>query len=186
MVARPAVNEVSQKLRKVMPEKAAYALTRKISSFRGEYFYNMTRSKPEKVREELLKMTTAEVGEEQTTAHFTPDYNPWDQRLCLLPDGDLYKAIADGSASVVTDHIETFTETGIQLVSGEHLDADIIVSATGLNLVTVGDMDFVVDGKTVDFSQTWTYRGVSYSDIPNMASVFGYINASWTLSLIHI
>ncbi len=181
MVSRPSVNQVSEGMRKVLPEKTAYAITRKLNSARGEFFYNMTRKKPEKVREQLLNFTREALGEEETATNFTPEYNPWDQRLCLVPDGDFFKSIKSGDASVTTGQIESFTEKGIQLESGEHLDADIIISATGLNLVTVGDMDFVVDGKTVDFSQTWTYRGVGYSDIPNMASTFGYINASWTL-----
>jgi cation diffusion facilitator CzcD-associated flavoprotein CzcO len=98
-----------------------------------------------------------------------------------MPDGDFFEAIKRGKATVVTDTIESFTETGIQLRSGDHLDADIIISATGLQLVTVGDMEFEVDGEPVDFSQTWTYRGVAYSGIPNMAATFGYVNASWTL-----
>ena len=98
-----------------------------------------------------------------------------------MPNSDLFEAIRSGKASVVTDRIETFTETGIRLASGEELDADIIVTATGLQMVTLGEMDFVVDGEPVDFSQTWTYKGFAYSDVPNLASSFGYINASWTL-----
>ena len=111
----------------------------------------------------------------------TPSYNPWDQRLCLVPNGDLFQSIKSGKASVVTDHIDTFTPTGIRLQSGEELAADIVVTATGLNLVTLGEMDFVVDGDPVDFSRTWSYKGCAYSGVPNMASSFGYINASWTL-----
>ncbi len=113
--------------------------------------------------------------------HFTPRYAPWDQRLCLVPNGDLFDAIRSGRASVVTDEIATFTETGIALKSGAHLDADIIVTATGLNLVRLGEVDIVVDGAAVDFSKTWTYKGFAYSDVPNLALSFGYINASWTL-----
>jgi cation diffusion facilitator CzcD-associated flavoprotein CzcO len=113
--------------------------------------------------------------------HFTPRYDPWDQRLCVAPNGDLFEAIRSGRASVVTGEIETFTGTGIRLRSGEHLDADIIVTATGLDLVTLGEIAFSVDGRPVDFSQAWTYKGFAYSDVPNMASTFGYVNASWTL-----
>ena len=113
--------------------------------------------------------------------HFTPSYNPWDQRLCLVPDSDLFTAIKNGSAAVVTDHIDTFTENGIQLKSGEHLDADIIVSATGLQLVMMGGAEITVDGNIVDFAKLWTYKGLMVSDVPNMVSTFGYINASWTL-----
>jgi cation diffusion facilitator CzcD-associated flavoprotein CzcO len=108
-------------------------------------------------------------------------YKPWDQRLCLIPNGDLFAAITSGKADVVTDRIEAFDETGIRLASGDHLEADIIVTATGLNLVTLGEMTFSVDGEPVDFSKSWTYKGVAYSDVPNLASIFGYINASWTL-----
>ena len=181
MVARPDVDKVANGLRRVLPDKAAFAVTRAMNSWRGEFFYNMTRKRPEKVREKLLGFTRDALGDEETAANFTPEYDPWDQRLCLIPNGDFFESVKNGSAEVVTGQIETFTETGIQLQSGQHLDADIIVTATGLQLVTIGEMDFVVDGEAVDFSQTWTYRGVAYSDIPNMASTFGYINASWTL-----
>ena len=113
--------------------------------------------------------------------HFTPPYNPWDQRLCLVPNSDFFKGIKAGKIDVVTDKILTWTENGIDLVSGQHLDADIIVTATGLELVTLGEMDFTVDGEPVDFSKTWTYKGLAYSGVPNLVSTFGYINASWTL-----
>jgi cation diffusion facilitator CzcD-associated flavoprotein CzcO len=147
----------------------------------NEMIYNRTRTKPEKVREKLLNELAKHLPQDQIDAHFTPTYNPWDQRLCLVPDADLFEAINADKATVMTDTIERFTETGIQLDSGEHLDADIIVTATGLNLVTIGDMDFDIDGEKLDFSETWTYKGVAYSGIPNLISVFGYINASWTL-----
>ncbi|MEO1059569.1 MAG: NAD(P)/FAD-dependent oxidoreductase, partial [Actinomycetota bacterium] len=110
-----------------------------------------------------------------------PTYNPWDQRLCLVPDSDMFNAINEGKASVVTDTIDTVDATGIQLSSGDHLDADIIVTATGLKCVMLGEVDIAVDGEPVDFSQRWTYKGFAYSDVPNLASSFGYINASWTL-----
>ena len=133
------------------------------------------------MKAKLLGEVRKALGDEATAAHFTPSYGPWDQRLCLIPNGDLFDVIKSGKASVVTDHIETVTETGIRLRSGAELDADIIVTATGLQLVTVGEIDMSVDGRTVDFSETWTYKGVAYSDVPNMASSFGYVNASWTL-----
>lgn len=181
MVARPAVDKFSETLRKYLPEKTAYGMIRKLNSARGEFFYNQTRKNPDKVRKQLLDLARKDLGADEVEKHFTPTYNPWDQRLCLMPDGDFFNAIKGDNASVVTDHITRFDATGIQLESGDHLDADIIVTATGLQLVTVGDMDFIVDGEQVDFSKTWTYRGVGYSDVPNMASSFGYINASWTL-----
>ena len=113
--------------------------------------------------------------------HFTPKYFPWDQRLCLVPDDDMFNAINAGGAKVVTDHIKRFTETGIELETGEHLDADIIISATGLKLLVMGGASFMVDGEAVDFSKKTTYKGLMVSDVPNMVTIFGYINASWTL-----
>jgi cation diffusion facilitator CzcD-associated flavoprotein CzcO len=113
--------------------------------------------------------------------HFTPRYDPWDQRLCLVTNGDLFAAIRSGRASVVTEQIDGFTPRGIRLRSGRELEADIIVTATGLDLVVLGEMQFTVDGRLVDFADTWTYKGLMCSDVPNMVSTFGYINASWTL-----
>jgi cation diffusion facilitator CzcD-associated flavoprotein CzcO len=114
--------------------------------------------------------------------HFTPRYNPWDQRMCLVPNSDLFESIRSGKAEVVTDQIARFTEKGIALESGRELDADIIVTATGLNLVVLGEMQFSVDGAPVDFAKTWTYKGMMYSGVPNLITTFGYINASWTLA----
>jgi monooxygenase len=182
MVSRPDHDVLANRLRKVLPPKMAYNLTRFKNTWRQQLVYNKTRTDPNKVKQLLLGGIQLELGAEYDIAkHFTPNYNPWDQRLCLVPNGDFFKAMREGKASVVTDHIASFTETGIQLASGEHLDADIIVTATGLELVTLGEMDFFVDGNQVDFAKTWTYKGFAYSDIPNMASTFGYINASWTL-----
>ena len=144
--------------------------------------YKKTRTKPDEVKKLLLQAVQEELGEDyDIEKHFTPAYNPWDQRLCLLPNGDLFKSIKSGDASVVTEHIDSFVEDGLLLTSGEVLKADIIVTATGLQLVTLGEMDFFVDGVPLDFSKTWTYKGVAYSDVPNLASCFGYVNASWTL-----
>ena len=181
VVSRPAKDAIANGLRKVLPDELAYKITRRKNIAMGQFFYKQTRTKPEKVKKQLLDMSRKQLGDEVVDQHFTPSYNPWDQRLCLIPDGDLYETINDGSVSVVTDTIETFDETGIQLTSGEHLDADIVVTATGLQLVTLGEMDFTVDGEPVDFSQTITYKGVAYSGVPNLASTFGYVNASWTL-----
>ena len=182
MVSRPDHDVLANRLRKVLPEKMAYNVTRFKNTWRQQLVYNKTRTDPDKVKELLLGGVKMELGADYDIAkHFTPNYNPWDQRLCLVPNGDFFQAMREGKASVVTDHIASFTETGIQLASGEHIDADIIVTATGLELVTLGEMDFFVDGDQVDFAKTWTYKGFAYSDIPNMASTFGYINASWTL-----
>ncbi|MEY4025357.1 MAG: hypothetical protein RL438_870 [Actinomycetota bacterium] len=182
MVSRPDHDVMANRMRKVLPEKLAYNLTRFKNTWRQQLVYNKTRTDPDKVKQLLLGGIKMELGADYDIAkHFTPSYNPWDQRLCLVPNGDFFKAMREGKASVVTDHITSFTETGIQLASGEHLDADIIITATGLELVTLGEMDFFVDGNQVDFAKTWTYKGFAYSDIPNLASTFGYINASWTL-----
>jgi len=182
MVSRPDHDVMANRMRKVLPPKMAYNLTRFKNTWRQQLVYNKTRTDPEKVKQLLLGGIKMELGADYDIAkHFTPAYNPWDQRLCLVPNGDFFKAMREGKASVVTDHITSFTETGIQLASGEHLDADIIITATGLELVTLGEMDFFVDGSQVDFAKTWTYKGFAYSDIPNLASTFGYINASWTL-----
>ena len=182
MVSRPDHDVLANRLRKVLPPKMAYNLTRVKNTWRQQLVYNKTRTDPNKVKQLLLGGIQLELGADYDIAkHFTPNYNPWDQRLCLVPNGDFFKSMREGKASVVTEHITSFTETGIQLASGEHLDADIIITATGLELVTLGEMDFFVDGNQVDFAKTWTYKGFAYSDIPNLASTFGYINASWTL-----
>jgi monooxygenase len=146
------------------------------------YFYNLARKKPEGAKQRLIEMAKTELGDGfDMQKHFTPRYNPWDQRLCLLPDGDMFKVIREGKASVVTDEIETFTETGIKLKSGEVLPADIIVTATGLVMRLMGGAQVVVDGKVINTGTTMSYKGMMFSDIPNLASTFGYTNASWTL-----
>ena len=129
----------------------------------------------------IAKGVKKELGDDFDLKHFTPTYNPWDQRLCLVPDSDLFRSIREGKSSVVTDEIEKFTETGLLLKSGERLDADIIVTATGLVLKLMAGLQLVVDGKPVDMSKTMAYKGMMYSDVPNLASAFGYTNASWTL-----
>ena len=182
VVSRPDVDPVANVLRKVLPGALAYRLTRWKNVQMQGLIYKRTRAAPAKAKAKLLDMVRAQlpVGYDVDT-HFTPSYNPWDQRLCLVPNADLFEVIKDGSATVVTDTIDTFTEQGIRLTSGEELPADIIVTATGLRMVTLGEMSFVVDGEPVDFAKTWTYKGFAYSGVPNLASSFGYVNASWTL-----
>jgi cation diffusion facilitator CzcD-associated flavoprotein CzcO len=134
------------------------------------------------VKKLILRGVRMELGQGYDVAtHFTPRYKPWDQRMCLVPDGDLFQAIRSQRASVVTDHIETFTETGIRLKSGAELAADLVVTATGLNLCVLGELEIEVDGQRVAFEKTLNYKGMMYSDVPNLASSFGYTNASWTL-----
>jgi monooxygenase len=182
VAAGPDVDKVANVLRKVLPEGVAYRLTRLKNTKMQQFLYGRTRTQPEKVRKVLLdRVRKALPAGYDVDTHFTPSYNPWDQRLCLVPNGDLFEAISNGSASVVTDHIETFTPTGIRLASGEEIEADVIVTATGLNLVQLGEVQIAVDGADVDFANTWSYKGFAYSDVPNLASSFGYINASWTL-----
>jgi monooxygenase len=182
VVSRPDVDGIAVKLGKVLPDKAAYAVTRAKNIAFQQWIYKQTRTNPDKVKDRLLQMVRKELGPDyDVEKHFTPTYDPWDQRLCLVPNSDLFESIRSGRASVVTDQIATFTETGIELASGEVLEADIIITATGLQMVTLGEMDFTVDSEPLDFSRTWTYKGLAYSDVPNLASSFGYINASWTL-----
>jgi len=182
MVAQPDVDAIANALRKVLPDRWAYALTRLKNTALQQLVYKRVRSHPDKARKQLLDLVRKELGPDyDVDTHFTPRYDPWEQRLCLVPNGDMFEAIRNGSASIVTGHIATFTENGIELESGEELEADIVVTATGLELVTLGEVEFVVDGCPVDFSRTFTYKGFAYSDVPNLASSFGYVNASWTL-----
>lgn len=181
VVSRPAQDKIANGLRAVLPARAAYALTRWKNVLLGMFFYNLSRRRPMVMKRLIAKGVKKELGAEFDTKHFTPTYNPWDQRLCLVPDSDLFRSIREGKASVVTDHIETFTETGLQLKSGAHLDADIIVTATGLVLKLMAGLQLEVDGTPVDISKTLAYKGMMYSDVPNAASAFGYTNASWTL-----
>ena len=182
VVSRPAQDAIANRLRSFLPAKWAYALTRWKNTTMQQYIYRQTRTQPAKVKAAILAGVRQELGPDyDVEKHFTPSYNPWDQRLCLVPNSDLFASIRSGKAKVVTDHIDSFTETGIKLKSGESLDADIIVTATGLNMAVLGEMAFSMDGAPIDFSQTWTYKGMMYSGVPNLISTFGYINASWTL-----
>jgi cation diffusion facilitator CzcD-associated flavoprotein CzcO len=182
VVSRPAEDALANRLRKWLPAMAAYNLIRWRNVLMGMWFYNMTRKKPEAVKQTILKMVRQQLGPDyDVETHFTPRYNPWDQRLCLVPDADLFEAIKAGTASVVTDVIETFTATGLKLKSGAVLDADVIVTATGLVLQVMNGLSLTVDGRAVDPGQTLSYKGMMYEGVPNLASSFGYTNASWTL-----
>ena len=182
VVSRPEQDALANTLRKILPASWAYAIPRWKNILIGMYFYNLTRKKPARVKEAILKGVRDQLGPDYDVAkHFTPTYNPWDQRLCLVPDADLFKAINQGRAEIVTDHIDTFTANGIKLKSGQELEADIIVTATGLQLEALGGTTVTVDGEPIDFGKTFTYKGLMYSGVPNLASIFGYTNASWTL-----
>jgi monooxygenase len=182
VVSRPEEDAVANVLRRFLPAKWAYALTRWKNVALQQMIYRRTRSQPEKIKAMILAGVRKELGPDyDVETHFTPRYNPWDQRLCLAPNADLFAAIRSGKASVVTDHIDAFTETGIRLTSGETLEADVIITATGLNLVVLGEMAVSLDGAPLNVAKTWTYKGMMYSGVPNLVTTFGYVNASWTL-----
>jgi cation diffusion facilitator CzcD-associated flavoprotein CzcO len=182
VVARPSVDGSAAWLRRHLPAGLAHGLTRWKNVLMGMYFFNLCRRNPARAKALILGAVTRALGPDYDVAkHFTPRYNPWEQRLCLVPDGDLFAAILQKRVSVVTDQIETFTEAGLKLRSGIELPADLVVTATGLKLKTLSGLAITVDGKSVDASKRFTYKGMMYSDVPNFASSFGYTNASWTL-----
>jgi cation diffusion facilitator CzcD-associated flavoprotein CzcO len=176
-------NELADELRRIgVSDDLVHDIARKKALFDQDETCKRCLSEPDVVKAELLEAARGYLGPDfDIDKHFTPKYRPWQQRLAFIPDGDLFQGIASGAASVVTDEIERFTETGILLKSGEHLDADIIVTATGFNLSVLGGIPFEVDGEPVDFSQSVTYRGMMFTGVPNMVWVFGYFRASWTL-----
>ncbi len=178
---RPAKDGFANFLRKLLPEKLAYKITRFKNVRLQDIAFQRARDKPEKVKEFLTKKLKASLGDRYDAEAFTPPYNPWEQRLCLVPDADFFEAMKKDKASVVTDHIERFDATGIQLKSGKHLDADIIITATGLKLAVAGKIPVRVDGKTVEWSEHFYYKACMFSNVPNFSAVFGYLNASWTL-----
>jgi cation diffusion facilitator CzcD-associated flavoprotein CzcO len=182
VVSWPDRDWIANSLRKVLSAKMAYAITRWKNITLQQWTYRRSRTSPDKVKQQLLKWVRKELGKNyDVDKHFTPHYNPWDQRLCLVPNSDFFIAIRSGKASVVTGQIDTITESGIRLQSEEEVEADIIVTATGLDLLVLGGVQFVVDDEPIDFARTVSYKGVMYSGVPNLMSTFGYINASWTL-----
>ena len=182
VVARPSRDFIADFLREYLPARLAYTLVRWKNVLIGMYFYNLARRKPAATKQGIMQLAQKELGPDYPVAkHFSPNYNPWDQRLCLVPDADLFASIRSGKSSVVTDQIESFTATGLRLKSGDELPADIIITATGLKVILFGGMQVVVDGAPASATRTLTYKGMMYSDIPNLASSFGYTNASWTL-----
>lgn len=182
IVSRPAEDALANWLKRRLPAQLAYFMTRWRLVLLGMWFYRLCKKKPERVKHLITQGVRAELGDDYDIAtHFTPRYNPWDQRLCLVPDADLFRAIREKRASIVTDRIAAFIETGLKLESGNELEADIIITATGLALELLGGIAVYLDGRAVDFSRTLNYRGAMYSGVPNFASAFGYTNASWTL-----
>ncbi|WP_081944694.1 flavin-containing monooxygenase [Sphingopyxis sp. MWB1] len=178
---RPAKDGFANFLRKILPEELAYKITRFKNVKLQSIGFQRARTKPEKVKQFLTRRLKAALGDHYDEKAFTPPYNPWDQRLCLVPDGDFFEAMKAGKASVVTDHIERFDASGIQLKSGAHLDADVIVTATGLKLAVAGKIPVRVDGEAVSWADHFYYKACMFSNIPNFSVVFGYLNASWTL-----
>lgn len=182
IVSRPEQDAIANFLLRLMPAAWAYRICRWKNAAYMTYVYQLAQRFPNFVKTGIIKKIRKELGPEYDVAtHFTPRYSPWQQRLCLVPDGDLFEAIKVGRASVVTGRIERFTEKGIRLQSGDELEADIVVTATGLVLQAFGGANLEVDGHKVDLGKTLAYKGVMFSGVPNAASVFGYVNASWTL-----
>jgi cation diffusion facilitator CzcD-associated flavoprotein CzcO len=182
VVARPSQDGIANGLRRLLPARLAYSLTRWKQVLLTMYFFNLCRRNPARAKWLLLGGVRAQLGPDyDVVKHFTPRYNPWEQRLCLVPDGDLFEAIKLKRASVVTDEIEGFTETGLKLKSGAKIEADLVVTATGLNLQVLGGLQVTVDGTLIDWSRSMSYKGLMFGGVPNLASAFGYTNASWTL-----
>jgi monooxygenase len=182
VISAPEKDRIANFLRHIMPAMWAYRLSRWKNVGFMTYIYQLSQCFPNFVKRGIIKKASKQLGTDfDVDTHFTPRYPPWEQRMCLIPDADMFEAIKSGRASVVTDQIDTFTEKGIRLKSGKELEADIIVTATGLAMQAFGGMELAVDKQRVDPGQVLAYKGVMMSGVPNFASVFGYINASWTL-----
>jgi cation diffusion facilitator CzcD-associated flavoprotein CzcO len=182
IAAQPARDATADWLRAHLPERLAYALARWKNVLTSMYFYTLLRRLPHLAKRNLVQMVRAQLGPDYDVAtHFTPRYNPWDQRLCLAPDGDLFRAITAGRVTVVTDQIDRFTPAGITLTSGQTLPADLIVTATGLVMRIMSGVELTVDGAPVHLAQHMSYKGMMLNDVPNLAMAIGYTNASWTL-----
>jgi cation diffusion facilitator CzcD-associated flavoprotein CzcO len=182
IAARPAGDALADFLRDKLPAKAAYTILRWKNVLLTMLAYQVSKKRPELMKGLVRKGLEKELpaGFDIAT-HFTPPYNPWDQRFCIVPEGDLFRAIREEKASIVTGHIEAFTPTGIRLTGGEELPADVVVTATGLQMLVFGGVDFVVDGRHIDIAETVAYKGMMLSGVPNFAASVGYTNASWTL-----
>jgi monooxygenase len=182
VVTLPAEDPIANFLRRKLSAKRAYSIVRWKNVLMTTVFFQLSRRAPNFIKGLIRKGVEKHLpaGYDVDT-HFKPRYNPWDQRVCLVPDGDLFGAISSGKASIVTDQIEKFTENGLKLASGAELDADIIVTATGLQLLPLGGLEVTVDGEQIDFPKTVGYKGMMFSDVPNLAIAIGYTNASWTL-----
>lgn len=182
VASRPQSDGMANGLRKFLPAWLAYKIVRVKNVLLTMAFFSLSRRYPAAIKKRLIKLVKEELGPDfDVKTHFTPNYNPWDQRLCAVPDADLFEVLREKRASVVTDHIDHFTRTGIALTSGKELQADIIVPATGLQLQSLGGMDLIVDEKPITIGETTNYKGFTLSNVPNFAWTVGYTNASWTL-----
>lgn len=181
MASIPERDHLSDALRKVLPDMLVHRLGRARGVALQLGVFRMAKAQPKLLRRALLAMAKRQLGDAIDMAHFTPSYNPWDQRLCAVPNGDLFKAVRSGKASVVTDHIERFTDKGIKLQSGRELEADIIITATGFNIQLIGGMALALNHQPVNLSAGMAYRGTLFEGVPNAAMIFGYTNSSWTL-----
>jgi len=182
VIARPSEDAIARRLQHHLPARLAYGVTRWKNVLISMLFYRLARSRPQQVKQRIVSMAANALGSGYDVGtHFTPAYKPWDQRVCVVPDGDLFRAIRDGRASVVTDTIERFTPDGIRLKSGQELPADIVVLATGLQLKVLGGIALSIDGRPCNPNGAIAYKGMMLGDVPNLAMAFGYTNASWTL-----
>jgi monooxygenase len=182
IVSLPDEDPLAKRVRRLLPAKAAYSVVRWKNVLLGILTFQLSRRRPAFVKRLIQRAIERQLPTGYDIAtHFNPEYGPWDQRMCLVPNGDLFGALSSERASIVTDHIDTFTPTGLRLRSGRTLDADLIVTATGLSLLALGGMQIAVDGCEIDVAETMVYRGMMLSGLPNFAMAFGYANASWTL-----
>ncbi|CAE6945675.1 flavoprotein involved in K transport [Vibrio sp. B1FLJ16] len=181
IMAVPNTDKISIFLNRFLPKKWVFNLARKRNILLQRGLYLACRKWPTRMRKVMISHMRKQVGADFDMTHFTPKYNPWEQRLCAAPDGDFFKAIRSGKANVATDHIDHITEKGIMLKSGKHLDADIIVAATGLEMQLMGGMEFKVNGEPVNVPNKMIYKGLMIEDVPNYGWIFGYTNAPWTL-----
>ena len=182
VISAPAEDSWNNALNKVFPVKFTYFLIRWKNILRTILGFYLSRKYPQRIKDRLINLVREELGQDfDVEKHFTPSYKPWDQRMCLVPDGDLFAAIKDNRANVVTDTINTFTPSGILLNSGNEIEADIVISATGIELNALNDIDVSVDGVKVEANNKLSYKGMMLSGVPNLAITFGYVNSSWTL-----
>jgi monooxygenase len=183
IVALPEKDRLANSMRRFLPNRLVYSIIRWKNVLRVLASFQLSRRRPEVMKNLLRKLIDKELPAADIDEHFTPTYNPWDQRLCVVPDGDLFKALRSGKASMATDRIERFTPDGLRLTSGVELPADIIVTATGLNLLALGGIELVVDGEQQQLPDHMIYKGIMLDDVPNFAFAIGYTNASWTLKI---